>query len=96
MIPDDFIYIKIKKILPFFRTIIFGQVSVNANNTDIAKAEFYVDGKLKETLTSPPYLWKWDEKAFLKHTLETKVYDREGNSASSGEMTFYIFNPSKR
>ncbi|MCK5112193.1 MAG: hypothetical protein KAQ84_01500 [Thermoplasmatales archaeon] len=51
MIPDDFIYIKIKKILPFFRTIIFGQVSVNANNTDIAKAEFYVDGKLKETLT---------------------------------------------
>jgi parallel beta-helix repeat protein len=93
---DDFIYIKNKKILPFFRTIIYGPVSVNVDNTDIAKAEFYVDGKLRETLTSPPYLWKWNEKAFLKHTLETKVYDQEGNSASSGEMTFYIFNLSKR
>ncbi len=93
---NDFIYIKNKKILPFFRTIIFGQVSVNVDNTDIAKAEFYVDNKLKETLTSPPYLWKWNEKAFLKHTLETKVYDQEGNSASSGEMTFYAFNPFKR
>ena len=93
---NDFIYIKNKKIMPFFRTIIFGQVSVNVNNTDIAKAEFYVDNKLKETLTSPPYLWKWNEKAFLKHTLETKVYDQEGNSASSGEMTFYAFNPFKR
>jgi hypothetical protein len=37
-------------------------------------------------------VWKWDEKAFMKHTLEIKIYDQEGNSTSSGEMTFYIFN----
>jgi len=95
VIIDDFIYIKNKKILPFFRTIIFGPVSVNVDSDNISKAEFYVDGKLKDALTSPPYLWKWNEKAYLKHTLETKIYDKEGNDTSSGEMMFYIFNPFK-
>ncbi|MEA3458074.1 MAG: PKD domain-containing protein, partial [Candidatus Thermoplasmatota archaeon] len=95
IIIDDFIYIKNKKILPFFRTIIFGPVSVNVDSDNISKAEFYVDGKLKDALTNPPYLWKWNEKAYLKHTLETKIYDKGGNDTSSGEMTFYIFNPFK-
>ena len=95
VIIDDFIYIKNKKILPFFRTIIFGPVSVNVDSDNISKAEFYIDGRLKDALTSPPYLWKWNEKAYLKHTLETKIYDKEGNDTSSGEMTFYIFNPFK-
>ena len=56
----------------------------------------YVDGQLKESLSVPPFFWKWNERAFLKHTLETKVYDHEGNSASSGEKEFYIFNPINR
>jgi len=93
---DDFIYIKSKKIIPFFKTIIFGPVSVKFADENISKAEFYVDGQLKETLTSAPYMWKWNEKAFMKHILETKIYDEKGNSTSSGEMGFYIFNPSSR
>jgi len=92
---DDFIYIKNKKILPFFRPLIIGPVSVHVDDDRIHKAEFYVDGKLKETLTKPPFLWKWNETTFLKHTMETKVYDSEGNHSSSGEMEFYIFNSSK-
>ncbi|MEM0466121.1 MAG: NosD domain-containing protein [Candidatus Thermoplasmatota archaeon] len=90
---DDFIYIKNKKIIPFIKTLIIGPVSIQINEPNITKAEFFVDGQLKETLTAPPYFWKWDEKAIMKHTLETKVYDQQGNSASTGEMTFYIFNP---
>ena len=92
---DDFIYVKNKKILPFFRTVIFGPVSVKTDIQEIQKAEFYVDGALKDTLTKPPYLWEWKERAFLKHKLETKVYDQTGKSTSSGEMSFYIFNPFK-
>ncbi len=91
---DDFIYIKNKKILPFIKTLIIGPVSVQINEPNISKAEFFVDGQLKETLTAPPYLWKWDEKSIMKHTIETKIYDEQGNSSSTGEMTFYIFNPS--
>ena len=55
-------------------------------------AEFYIDGALKDTITTAPYLWQWNEKAFMKHTLETKIYDQDGNSTTSGKMTFYIFN----
>ena len=70
-------------------------MSVNVNNTQIAKAEFFIDGQLKETLIDPPYYWQWRENAYLKHTVETIVYDDEGNSASSGEKSFYIINPLK-
>jgi len=93
---DDFLYIKNKKIIPFIKTIIFGPLSISIEDRNISKAEFYVDGTLKDTLTAAPFVWKWDEKAFMKHTLETKIYDQEGNATSSGEMTFFIFhNPLK-
>jgi parallel beta-helix repeat protein len=89
---DHFLYIKNKKIVPFMKTIIFGPLSITIDEPEISKAEIYVDGHLKGTLTQAPFVWKWDEKAFMKHTLETKIFDEEGNYASSGEMEFYIFN----
>jgi parallel beta-helix repeat protein len=90
---DHFIYIKKWKILPFFKTVIFGPVSVTVDSENVNKAEFYVDGQLKDTVTAPPYFWQWGEKAYRKHKLEAKVYDKKGKSISSGEMTFYILNP---
>jgi parallel beta-helix repeat protein len=90
---DHFIYIKKWKILPFFKTVIVGPVSVNVDSENVNKAEFYVDGQLKDTITDPPYFWQWSEKAYKKHKLEAKVYDKKGKSISSGEMTFYILNP---
>ena len=90
---DHFIYIKKWKILPFFKTIIVGPVSVTVDRENVNKAEFYVDGQLKDTVTDPPYFWQWGEKAYRKHKLEAKVYDDQGKSISSGEMTFYILNP---
>ena len=89
---DSFIYFKNKKIIPFIKPIIFGPMTIDVNDDRISKAEFYVNGKLKDTLTEPPYVWKWNETTFMKNSIETKVYDDEGNSASSGKMTFYIFN----
>jgi parallel beta-helix repeat protein len=89
---DGFIYLRNRKIIPFFKSVIVGPVSVRIPDDYFSKAEFYVDGKLKQEVTSFPALWEWNEKALLKHTIETKVYDNQGNSASSGEMEFYIFN----
>jgi parallel beta-helix repeat protein len=89
---DGFIYFNNKRILPFFKTIVLGPVSVHVDNEQISKAEFYVDSQLKHVLTEPPYLWHWNEHAVLKHTLETKVYDAAGNNVSSGEMEMYVFN----
>ena len=89
---EGFIYLRNRKIIPFFKSIIVGPVSVRIPDEQLSKAEFYVDGQLKQEITSFPAFWEWNEKALLKHTLETKVYDNEGNSTSSGEMEFYIFN----
>ena len=89
---DGFIYIRNKKIIPFFKSVIIGPVSVKIPHEYLSRAEFYVDGNLKDEVSSFPVFWQWNEKAFLKHTLETKVYDQDGNSSSSGPMEFFIFN----
>jgi hypothetical protein len=93
---DDFIYMKNKKIIPFVRPLVIGPMSIHIDDTRINKAEFYIDGALKQTITEAPFYWSWNEKSFMKHKLETKVYDAEGNLSSGGEFEFYIFNPSAR
>lgn len=90
---ESFVYIKNKKIIPFFKPVVFGPLSIHVDDDRVNKAEFYVDGKLKDTVTTAPYIWRWDEPAFRKHIIETKVYDKNGESSSSGEMTFFVFNP---
>ena len=92
---ESFVYIKNKKIIPFFKPVVVGPLSINVDSDKVSKAEFYVDGKLKETLIEPPYTWQWNERSFMKHNIETKIYDQEGNSNSSGEMSFYVFNMPK-
>jgi len=92
---ESFVYIKNKKIIPFFKPVVVGPLSINVDSDKVSKAEFYVDGKLKETLIEPPYNWQWNERSFMKHNIETKIYDQEGNSNSSGEMSFYVFNMPK-
>lgn len=90
---ESFIYIKNKKIIPFFKPVIFGPISIDVNDERVSKAEFYVNGKLKDTITKEPFIWKYDEPMFMKQKIETKVYDQNGNSTSSGEMTFFVINP---
>ena len=92
---DTFIYIKNRKIIPFFKPVIVGPMSVQIDDQRLKRAEFYIDGHLKGETTTFPYRWQWNEKAFLKHTIETKVYDDDGNGVSSGAMEFYILNLSE-
>jgi parallel beta-helix repeat protein len=89
---ESFIYIKNKKIIPFFKPLVFGPLRIDANDSRVRKAEFYVNGKLKDTITKGPFVWNWNEPSFMKKTIETKTYDIDGNVSSSGEMTFYVFN----
>ncbi|MDH7517329.1 MAG: NosD domain-containing protein [Candidatus Thermoplasmatota archaeon] len=89
---ESFIYVRNKKILPFFKPVIFGPFTLDIDDKRVSKAEFYVNGKLKDTVTKEPFTMKWDEKAFMKQTIEAKVYDEYGNSSTTGEMTFFVFN----
>jgi len=92
---ESFIYVRNKKILPFFKPVVFGPFSLDIDDKRVSKAEFYVNGKLRDTVTQEPYKMKWDEKAFMKQTIEAKVYDEDGNSSTTGEMTFFVFNSSR-
>jgi parallel beta-helix repeat protein len=88
----SFIYIKNNKIIPFFKPLIIGPLRIDVNDEKVKKAEFYVNGELKDILTKAPFVWDWNEPAFMKKTIETKIYDEDGNKSSSGEMTFFVFN----
>jgi len=90
---DGSLYVRSRKVLPFFKTVVVGPVSVRIDDLRLERAEFYVDGALKETTTTFPYTWQWQEKALFKHVLEAKVYDGEGNSVSTGPMDVFVFNP---
>jgi len=90
---ESFIYFRDKKIIPFVKPIVFGPLKIDVNDENIRKAEFYLNGELKDTLTQAPYTWQFNEPSIMRQKIETKVYDQDGNSNSSGEMTFYVFNP---
>jgi len=92
---ESFIYFKNKKIIPFIKPLIIGPLRIDVNDKQVKKAEFYVNGMLKDTITEEPYVWNWNEPSFMKKTIETKIYDQEGNVSSSGEMTFFVFNSPK-
>jgi hypothetical protein len=77
------IYFNNKSIYPFSKTIIFGDIEVEAfvhdiwYNDEIAeKVEFYLDGDLKSTDKEPPYKWMWSSTEFFKrkHTIKIIAY----------------------
>ena len=53
--------------------------------------EFYIDGDLKETLTSePPYIYTWSEIKIGKHAIKVIAYDFDGK-IDSKELEVYKF-----
>ncbi|MFX0062256.1 MAG: Ig-like domain-containing protein [Candidatus Hermodarchaeota archaeon] len=62
-----------------------GTISVTASASDnvgVDKVEFYIDGSLQATDTSPPYSYSWDTTSYSdgSHTIMAKAYDTSGNT----------------
>jgi hypothetical protein len=83
-------------------TIIYGPITITANVTSgigVARVEFYVDGKLKETVTAAPYTYLWRpliqfNGLSLKHTIKVIAYNTEGNNATAElNVTKWRFHP---
>jgi hypothetical protein len=83
-------------------TIIYGPITITVNASaqgGIARVEFYVDGKLKKTLTTAPYEYLWQpfiqfNGLSLKHTIKVIAYDNNGNNASTElNVTKWRFHP---
>ena len=90
---DSYVYLKNRRLFPFIKPVVFGPMSVTVEKQNVSKAEFYVDGSLKETVSEEPFVWQWNEPGFLNHSVEAKVFDSNGKSVSSGEMSVFIINP---
>ena len=75
-----------KRVSLLGKTILLGRTKIVANVTDdssIEKVEFYINDKLKETLTEEPYEWKWHSLSFGKKTIKVTAYDKEGKTSSA-------------
>ena len=81
--PNKGIYFSNKLIVPFFTTIVIGEISIEISATDssgIEKVLFYIDNQdqpVAEAL-SPPYKFTWSERSFKKHDIRIVVYDNAG------------------
>lgn len=85
----------------FKNTILIGKTTVVANAEDdsgIEKVEFYIDGKLKKTVTEEPYEYSFRKIKLLKriflrfHTITVKAYDDEGKTrtVNLNVITFFL------
>jgi hypothetical protein len=93
--PENAIYLRNNKILPFIVTVAIGaiDVEVTANDTEsgVAMVEFYVDGVFKANDTTAPYTWTWSERGFFIYTLRVIAYDTVGNHAKAEMKVFKFF-----
>ena len=93
--PKNAVYLFDKQLVPFFVPLCFGKMTiettVTCNDCGIEKVEFYVDGSLRSTDDSEPYLWTWDTFAFLRHTVDVVAYDTMGRNTSRSFVVWKFF-----
>jgi hypothetical protein len=88
--PEKALYImdhKIRKFL-FRKPLIIGDINIEVNTFDndseINKVEFFIDGELKVTISTPPYSYMWSRDKIrlfnYRHLVEVIAYDSFGNS----------------
>jgi len=87
--PEKTLYIGNREIIPLpFKPWIIGGIDIDVDasddQSDIERVEFYIDDELKETDTTEPYSWTWDERTLLRfrHTIKVIAYDNADNNAS--------------
>ncbi len=82
-------YVNNNRIMPFNKVRIIGKIDIEAyvyddwfGQGEVERVEFYIDGNLKVTIFSEPYLWTWNERKIGKHTIKVIAYDFQGKSVS--------------
>jgi hypothetical protein len=99
--PLQALYANNQRILPWSSTLIIGPISIEATSEDffhgpgdqweVQKVEFYIDGALKATVTTEPYLWSWTAKTSGKHTIKVIAYGFNNDTDSKEiEVTKFL------
>jgi len=90
---EGYLYVANREIMPTLRgkTLVIGDILVSTNTQNTSCVEFYVDGNLRDRVTTEPYEWRWEETIFGTHELEVKIYGR-GDHFVSQTIPLTIFN----
>jgi len=92
--PDNGVYLFGSKILPFFVPVVIGNINIEVNafdsDTGIKCVEIYIDDTLKANITSEPFVWRWTERTFGRHTLKVVAFDNAGNKATDEIIVWKI------
>jgi hypothetical protein len=94
-------YMNNQRVIPWSSTMIIGPIDIEATSADfyygpggqwqVQKVEFYIDGALKATVTTDPYLWNWTARAFGKHTIKVIAYGLNNDTVSKEiEVTKFL------
>ena len=91
--PKDHLYINGKPVIALPFTVVIGRISVEAiaedGETGVKKVDFYLDGKLVQTVEKEPYEWTI-EKLYGKHEITVIAYNEIGNTGNDA-TTFWAF-----
>lgn len=60
------------------------------DNIGVTRVEFFLNGGLVATTSSPPFEWTWNNPTPGSHSLQVVVFDLAGNSARSAEISFSV------
>ena len=83
---------------PAAAAVLSGTASLSAtaaDNVGVSKVEFYVDGALKSTDTTSPYVGSLDTKTLTNasHSFTARAYDAANNTTTSTAVTATVNNP---
>jgi hypothetical protein len=87
------VYVSNKKLLPFFTTLIIGNIDIAVDafdNTEVKQVEYYIDDQKVGTVTTEPYLWSWTQVAFFKHIIKVVAIDAFENQGEQ-ELSVWKF-----
>jgi hypothetical protein len=89
--PNDTVAPTVSITAPASGAVLSGITAVNASPSDnvaVTRVEFYLNGGLVSTQSSPPYSINWDASTFPKgsYALLVKAFDAAGNLGQSGTV----------
>ena len=84
------IYLFNKKVLPFSKPVVIGQIEImivaSDNESGISHIHIYKDDSLVVNISQKPYLWEWTKISFGRSSIQAYAFDHAGNSATTDEI----------
>jgi hypothetical protein len=86
-------------VTPATGTTVSGTVGVTvlaSDNVGITRVQYFVDGALAATVTTPPFSWSWNTRTLANgpHFIQAKAFDAANNEGDSQFVDVTVFNSS--